>query len=91
MVPAARRSPLPDPHRADAIPPAQPEWDASAAAHPDAAADAPIPALADAQCAEKLAVPVPDVLAPSAAAPPPMLQSAEATALYIPGAGRSAA
>ncbi len=90
-VPAARRSPLLDPPPADAIQQAQPAWDASAAAHPDAAADAPIPALADAPCVEKLVVPVQGVLAPSAEALPPMLQSVEAKALYIPAAGRSAA
>jgi len=58
---AVRRSPLPDRHPADAFPPAQRASDAWAAAPPDEAADAVLPALAAARYAEKLAVPVPAV------------------------------
>jgi hypothetical protein len=49
--------PLPDLLPADAIPPAPLASDASAAVHPDEAADAPFPALAAAPCAERLAAP----------------------------------
>jgi len=83
--------PLPDLHPADAIPQAPHASDASDAVPPDEAADAVIPALAAVPCAEKLVVPAPDVLAPTAEALPPQVHQAQAEALYIPGAGRSAA
>ena len=62
--------PLPDLRPADAIPLAQRASDASAAVLPDEAADAAIPALADAPSAEKLAVPEPAVLARSGSGAP---------------------
>jgi len=65
--------------------------DASVAVHPDEAVDAPIPALAAAPCAEKLAAPAQVVQASDA-----KLHSAEALpaqpeAPCTPGADRSAA
>jgi len=90
MVPAVRRSPLPDLHPTDVIPPAPRASDASAAVHPDEAADA-IPALGDAPRAEKLAVPAQAVPASDAKLHPARTLPAEAEALCILGAGPSAA
>jgi hypothetical protein len=64
--------------------------DASAAVHPDEAADA-ILALADAPYAEKLAAPAQGVQASVAKLHPARALPAEAEAPCIPGAGRSAA
>jgi hypothetical protein len=60
LVPAVAAR-LPDLRPADAIPRAPLASDASAAVHPDEAADAAIPALAAGPCAEKLAAPAPAV------------------------------
>jgi hypothetical protein len=57
LVLAEALLPLPDRHQADAIPPAQLAWDASAGVHPDEAVDATAPALTDAQYAEKSVAP----------------------------------
>jgi hypothetical protein len=89
LVPAAAAL-LPDLHPADALLLAPLASDASAGVHPDEAADAIAPALAALPCAEKLAVPAPVVPAPIAKLPPARLP-AEAEALCIPDAGRSAA
>lgn len=62
--------PLPDLHQVDAIPQAPHASDASAVVRPDEAADAALPALADAPYAEKWADPVPDALVRSAEALP---------------------
>jgi hypothetical protein len=76
----------------DAIPLAPLASDASVAVHPDAAADALLPALAVVvPCAEKLAVPAPAVQAPAARLHPARALPAQTEAPYIPGAGRSAA
>ena len=89
LVPAAA-DPLPDLRPGDAFPPAPRASDASAAVHPDEAADAPIPVLAVLPSAEKSAAPAPAVPAQIAKLHPARLP-AEAGAPCIPGAGRSAA
>jgi len=89
-VPAAAAS-LPDLHPADATLRAPRASDASAAVHPDEAADAALPALAAVPCAEKLAVPALVVPALAAKLRSPQVLPAEAAAPCIPGAGRSAA
>jgi hypothetical protein len=78
--------PLPDPHRADAIPPAQRASDASAAAPPDAAADAVAPVPTVVPYVEKLAVQAQAVQALTEVALPAL-----AEAPCTPGAGQSAA
>jgi hypothetical protein len=88
-VPAVRRFPLPDLHRADALPPAQPALDASAAVHPDEAEDVAHPAPAVARCAEKSVVPA--LVVPAQAAELRPAQAAEAKAPYRPGVAPSAA
>jgi hypothetical protein len=75
----------------DGIPPAQLAWDASAAVHPDEAADALIPELAAVVCAEKLAVPAQVVPALDEKLHPAQALLAQPEAPCIPGAGRSAA
>jgi hypothetical protein len=75
----------------DAIPLAPLASDASVAVHPDAAADALLPALAVVPCAEKLAVPAQAVQAPAAKLHPARALPAQTEAPYIPGAGQSAA
>jgi hypothetical protein len=90
LVPAAP-SRLPDLRPTDAILPAQLASDASAAVHPDEAADAIVPALAAVPCAEKLAVPAPVVPAQDAEEHFQSVVPAEAEVLYTLGAGRSAA
>jgi len=64
--------------------------DASAAVHPDEAADATL-ALAAVPNAEKLAALAPAVPARIAKSRPPRALPAQAEAPYTPGAGRSAA
>jgi len=80
--------PLPDLRPADALPLALRASDASAAVRPDEAAHAPLPALADAPSAEKLAALEPDV---PAQMPLAQLLPAQARALCTPGADRFAA
>jgi hypothetical protein len=87
----AAAAPLPDLHPADASRQVPRASDASAAVHPDAVAGAAIPALAAVPYAEKLVVRAPDVRARTAEALPPPVLPAQAEALCIPGAGRSAA
>jgi hypothetical protein len=65
---------------------AQLAWGASGGAHPDAVADARLPAPLAADYAGKLAVPELDVPASSESAAPAL-----AAELYIPDAARSAA
>jgi len=89
-VPAAA-IPLPDLLPADAIPPAPLASDASAAVLPDAAEAAPIPALAAAPCAEKLAALAQAVQASDAKLHLAQALLAQAEAPCIPGADRSAA
>jgi len=90
-VPAARRFPLPDLRRADAILLAPLGLDASAAVHPDEAADAIVRALAAVPYAERLAARAPVVRAQIAKSHPARALLAEAAALCRPGAGRFAA
>jgi hypothetical protein len=90
-VPVVRRFPLPDLHPADAIPLAPHASDASAAVPPDEAADATVPALADAPYAEKLAVPAPVAQAPAAELRLRPTFPAEAKAPCKPGAALSGA
>jgi len=90
LVPA-EAIPLLDLLPADAIPPAQLASDASAAVHPDEAADAPIPALAAVPCAEKLAALAQVVRAPDAKLHPARALPAQLEEPCRPGAGRSAA
>jgi len=90
LVPATP-SPLPGLHPADAIPLAPLSSDASAAVHPDEAADAIVPALAAVPCAEKLVGPAPVVPASAAKLHPARAFPAQAEVLYTPDAGRSAA
>jgi hypothetical protein len=87
----AEEAPLRDLRPADAIPQAQLASDASAAVHPDEAADAPILALAAVVCAEKLVVPAQVVPALDAKLHPTQALPAQPEAPCIPGAGRSAA
>jgi len=84
-------APLPDLLPADAIPPAQRASDASAAVHPDEAADALFPALAAGPCAEKLAAQAQGV--PALDAPPHSAQAllAQPEAPCTPDADQSAA
>jgi hypothetical protein len=89
-VPAAA-IPLPDLLPADAIPPAQLASDASAAVHPDEAADALFPALAAVPCAEKLAALAQGVPALDAQLHSAQTLPAQPEAPCIPGADRSAA
>jgi hypothetical protein len=91
LVPAEALLPLPDLHPADAIPPAQLASDASVSVPPDEAVDAPIPELAAARCAEKLAGPAQVVPVPDAKLHPVRALLAQPEAPYIPGADRSAA
>lgn len=84
-------SPLLDLHRADAIPRAPHESDASDDVRPDEAADAAIPALADAPYAEKLVALALDGRVRTAEALLPRVLPPEVEALCIPGAGPSAA
>jgi len=90
LVPAAA-IPLLDLLPADAIPPAPLASDASVAVHPDEAVDAPIPALAAAPCAEKLAAPAQVVQASDAKQYSAQALLAQPEAPCIPGADRSAA
>jgi hypothetical protein len=80
--------PLPDLRPADAIPRAQRASDASAAVPPDEAADAPLPALADAPSVGKLAALEPAVPAQMRIS---QFLPAQALALCTQGADRSAA
>ena len=89
-VPAAA-APLPDLLPTDAIPPVQLAWDASVGAHPDEAADAPIPELAAGPCAEKLAAPAQAVQASDAKLHLAQALPAQPKAPCIPGADPSAA
>jgi len=89
-VPAAA-IPLPDLLPVDAIPPAPLASDASAAVLPDEAEAAPIPALAAAPCAEKLAAPAQVVQASDAKQYSAQALLAQPEAPCIPGADRSAA
>lgn len=84
-------SPLPDLRRADAILLAPRASDASVDAHPDAAADAELLALAAVMYVEKLAVLAPVVPAQAAKARSIRPLPEEAAGPYIPDAGRSAA
>jgi hypothetical protein len=83
--------PLPDLLPADAIPPAQLASDASVAVHPDEAADALIPELVAAPCAEKSVAPAQAVRAPIAAAHPAQAFPPQKGALCKPDADPSAA
>jgi hypothetical protein len=82
---------LPDRRQADAILLARLASDASADAHPDAAADAVLPALAVVPCVEKLAVLAPVV--PGRAGKAHLMQAlpAEVAELYKQDAGQSVA
>jgi hypothetical protein len=82
---------LPDRRQADAILLARLAWDASAGAHPDAAADAVLPALAVVPCVEKLAVPAPVVPGQGGKAHWMRALPAEVAELYKQDAGQSAA
>jgi hypothetical protein len=82
---------LPDLRPADGILPAPRELDASVDAHPDAAEDAALPALAVVMCVEKLAGLAQVVRARAAKARLMQALPAEVAELYIPDAGQSAA
>jgi len=73
------------------IPPVQLASDASAVVRPDEAVDAPIPELAAAPCAEKLAAPAQVVQASDAKQYLAQALLAQPEAPCIPGADRSAA
>ncbi len=91
LVPAEALLPLLDLLPADVIPPVQLASDASAVVRPDEAVDAPIPELAAAPCAEKLAAPAQVVRVPDAKLPPAPALPEQTKAPCIPGAGPSAA
>ena len=91
LVPAEALLPLPDLRPADAIPLVQLASDASVAVHPDEAADALIPELAAAPCAEKLAAPAQVAQASDAKLRSAQTLPAQPKAPCISGADRSAA
>jgi len=91
LVPAEALLPLLDLLPADVIPPVQLASDASAVVRPDEAVDAPIPELAAAPCAEKLAAPAQVVQAPDAQLHLAQTLPAQPEAPCTPGADRSAA
>jgi hypothetical protein len=82
---------LPDLRPVDAILLGPRASDASVGAHPDAAADAIVPALAAERCVEKLAVPEQAVQARVAKVHSMQALPEAVAALYIPGAAPSAA
>ncbi len=91
LVPAEALLPLLDLLPADVIPPVQLASDASAVVRPDEAVDAPIPELAAAPCAGKLAAPAQVVRASDAKQYSAQALPAQPEAPCIPDADPSAA